>query len=141
MQRQFLLVFGHGVLIASSHTHRGRSIVCALLAVSPGVDNLLNLFQLNFNCYWGPSTLELHCLGRGAEAISSGASNSEQHRMPERKGPLFQSARSNASSSYRPNRPGRRNPGGWGTTLRTFYRHPPIPVERLREGTASVLFL
>src|SRR5260370_39020326 len=85
----FVLVFGRGVLIASSHTNRGRSIGCALLAVSLGVDNLLNLFQLNFNCYWGPSTLELHCLGRGAEAISSGASNSEQHRMPDAKGRLI----------------------------------------------------
>src|SRR5260370_3257313 len=101
----FVLVFGRGVLIASSHTNRGRSIGCALLAVSLGVDNLLDLFQLNFHCYWGPSTLELHCLGRGAEAISSGASNSEQHRMPARKVPLFRSAKANASSSYPPKSP------------------------------------
>src|SRR5260370_752624 len=140
MQRQFLLVFGHGVLIASSHTHRGRSIVCALLAVSPGVDNLLNLFQLNFNCYWGPSTLELHCLGRGAEAISSGASNSEQHRMPARKGPLFRSARSNASSSYPPKSPWQLKPRWLGNSSKDCSLSSAHPDEALSRGSGLDLY-
>jgi hypothetical protein len=93
-QRAFLLIRGHSYATGkSSHSGKGASIVRVLLAQR--IARRLSLeFTLNFHCGHRPSTLDLYCLGRGAEAMSSRAGSSEQLRMPVQKGLFFRPARS-----------------------------------------------
>jgi len=62
--------------------------------------------SVDFIRFFRAVPLNLICLGRGAEAMSSRASNSERLRMPAQKGLFFRPARSE-EAFYRPPKPQR----------------------------------